>query len=88
MGESLQALIEEATHIAPAIHQVHNNAGSFLLSHNRQAQAVGYFKRACELQPSQPLYHYNHGLALMGVSRSTEAIESFSASLVGTLVWL
>jgi tetratricopeptide (TPR) repeat protein len=60
---------------------VYVNLGILLMNKNNSAQAVTYFGKAIELDPSQADSYYYRGLALLGAKKNAEAKADFKKFL-------
>lgn len=63
------ALLLKANELDPRIALVKNQLGNYLAEEGKPLEAISYYLAAAEIEPDEPLYHYQIGL-LLAVARS------------------
>ena len=67
--ERAQALLLKANELNPELAVVKNQLGKYLAEAGRPLEALNYFLSAVQLEPDEPLYHFQIG-QLLGAARS------------------
>ena len=76
-AEACRAALTQASDHDGALHLL----GVIALQTNRPHEAAACFAKAAALEPTNPTYHSNHGLALLGMDQAPAALQAFDHAL-------
>ena len=75
------AWLRSALSIQPAHAPTNNTLGEVLVAQGHHAEAMSPFRQAVELDPEEPLYEYNLGLANKALRRYEDAVAAFNRAI-------